>query len=203
MFKNKRQQSNLKSGFSLVEMLVAVGVFMSIMTIAITALLSIISANKKAQTIKSTIDVVTFAVDDISRDMRTGTGYQCLGYPGPTSDGEIKDCKAGSNIVKYVNNSGGLITYIFNGDSDPGKGVLTKTEGNGVPVDLISQVSNAKISTMKFYVIGADCESGGGSCVGRTQPRVVITVSGLIHVSGGGSDTAFNLQTNISQKIRI
>src|ERR1035437_536037 len=75
--KNKNQKNSLKKGFSLVEMLVAVGIFMSIMTIAISSLISIIGANKKAQAIKSTIDSVTFAVENISRDMRMGIDYEC------------------------------------------------------------------------------------------------------------------------------
>ena len=91
----KKQNKNLNKGFSLVEMLVAVGIFMSIMTIAISSLISIIAANKKAQSIKSTIDSVTFAVENISRDMRVGSYYQCW-------DGQSfgQDCSAGGPAVR-------------------------------------------------------------------------------------------------------
>jgi len=210
MFKYKIKQNNKlnvnsTAGFSLVEMLVAIGIFMSIMTIAISSLISIIGANKKAQAIKNTIDSVTFAVEDISRDMRTGTGYECF-------DGTnwLQACGLGngSTAVSYVNSSGKAVIYNFDGT----KGVLTKTECSGIDicevtsnntVDLISQDSNVNITGMNFYVIGAFCENiSHPNCTVKTQPRVIITISGLISVKGS-DNTSFNLQTSISQRARI
>lgn len=192
MSKNKKQ-----NGFSLVEMLVAIGIFMTIMTVAITALISIISANRKAQAIKSTIDSVTFAVEDISKDMRVGYGYWCS--LNGTEFTATKDCLAGGKAIKYTNSSGHTIIYTFNGTSIPGIGVLTKND-NGTVVDLISQDSKVNITDFNFYVIGADHELDM-NIANRTQPRVVITASGLISTKGN-TDTSFNLQTNISQRAR-
>ena len=200
MSKNNSKILNIKiqEGFSLVEMLVAVGIFMSIMTLAVSALISIVGANKKAQLIKSTMDSITFAVEDISRDMRTGTNYSC------STDGGahyVGDCTMGGTAVQYKNNVGKQITYTFNGSSDPLKGILTRTDGStGNTTDLISQGSNVNITNMEFYVIGANCQFGG-SCTPKTQPRVIITISGRISVKGS-TDTEFNLQTNISQRAR-
>ena len=196
-----------KRGFSLVEMLVAIGIFMSIMVIAISSLISIIDADKRTQAIKNTIDSVTFAVEDISRDMRIGYGYQCSMDNSTFSTGclDASGNNVGGTAVRYTNSAGNTITYTFNGKSDPSKGVLTKLDAGCptkplcAPVDLISQDSNVSITDMKFYVIGADHEFDTGST--KTQPRVVITASGLIS-SKGATDTSFNLQTNISQRIR-
>lgn len=209
MLKGKHNILNIKSqkGFSLVEMLVAIGIFMSIMTIAISALISIIGANKKAQAIKSTIDSVTFSVEDISRDMRMGTDYKCsldninFSYSCLDSNG----FNVGGTAVRYINSSGHNIIYTFNGKTDPAKGVLTKTDldcGTSpcLAVDLISQDSNVNITNMTFYVIGADHELDTNITT-KTQPRVIITASGLISVKGS-ADTSFNLQTNISQRAR-
>ena len=203
---NIKIKINIKNkGFSLVEMLVAVAIFMSIMTVAVSSLISIINANNKAQSIKSTIDSVTFAIENISRDMRVGSGYKCLDSSGNWNI--TCDLINGSKAVKYTNSSGDNIIYKFNGDTNKSLGVLTREispcpdKADTCPVDLISQDSNVNISNMTFYVIGADCEDGGGSCANRTQPRVVITASGLIS-SKGSPDTSFNLQTNISQRIR-
>ena len=187
----------LVSGFSLVEMLVAIGIFMTIMTIAVSSLISIIGANKKAQAIKSTIDSITFAVENISRDMRMGTGYSCL----LDNDTYSNDCPldTGSVAVRYINSSGKTITYKFDSSLlNSESGVLTKTDEIGT-TDLISSDSNVNIKSMKFYVIGADKEFA--SMFEKTQPRVIITVSGLISIKGQ-TDTTFNLQTSFSQRIR-
>ncbi len=197
--KQQNTTPKLVCGFSLVEMLVAIAVFMSIMTIAITSLISIIGANKKAQSIKSTIDSVNFAVESISRDMRTGTDYECPDGSG----GWTKSCDLvnGNTAVRYEKSPSEDITYTFNGEqSDPSIGVLTKQINSGVPVDLISQDSSVNITDMKFYVIGAENEFNS-TITDRTQPRVIITASGLISVNGM-NDTLFNLQTNISQRTR-
>ena len=70
--------TKLKNGFSLVEMLVAIAVFMSVMVVAVSALITIINSNKEAESIKATTDNVTFAIEGISRDMRIGTNYRCM-----------------------------------------------------------------------------------------------------------------------------
>jgi len=196
----KGESSVFNRGFSLVEMLVAVAIFMSIMTVAVSSLISIINANNKAQSIKSTIDSVTFAIENISRDMRVGSDYQCL---PPDTEGK-SDCLGGGPSVQYVNSEGYLIKYVFSTDSS--LGVLTRTDLNCYPftdpcpaIDLISRDSNVNISNMTFFVIGAD--HGSDTMPTRTQPRVIITASGLIS-SKGSTPTSFNLQTTASQRIR-
>jgi type II secretory pathway pseudopilin PulG len=191
--KNIKTQKNKKLGFSLVEMLVATGVFMSIMTIAVTALISIIDANKKAQAIKNTIDNVTFAIETISRDMRIGKDYGCYNIINGTFT-QKTDCSAGSDGVIYTNSSGQQVEYLFS--TDISKPVLLEKIGDAASVDLISRASNVNIANMKFYVIGAATEKTLG-----TQPRVIITISGSI-TAKGSSPTTFDLQTSISQRAR-
>jgi len=208
-----KTNTNLKQGFSLVEMLVAIAIFMSIMTVAISSLISIINATKKAQSIKSTIDSVTFALENISRDMRIGSGYECsidgVAFATKCIDGD--GYNIGGKAVRYISGSSGHeIRYTFNGTEDVSKGVLTKTEcptdiyncpiAVENTVDLISQDSNVNITDMTFYVIGADNEFAA-NMADKTQPRVIITASGLISAKGSAG-TSFNLQTNISQRIR-
>ncbi len=190
-----------KSGFSLVEMLVAIGIFMTIMTIAVTSLISIMGANKKAQAIKSTVDSVTFALEYVSRDMRIGTNYTC-GTPDVIGK---SDCIGGSNSVKYVNSSNEPIQYTFS-TTTTGTSRLTKTKlppncsGTDCTVDLISADSDVHIDNFTFYVIGSDHELDATQA-NRTQPRVIVTASGFI-TAKGSANTTFNLQTNISQRAR-
>jgi type II secretory pathway pseudopilin PulG len=213
-FETKMQRSNTTKAFTLIEMLVATAVFMSVMTVAVSALITIINADKQSQNIKTTTDAVTFAIDTMSRDMRVGTDYTCLKDSTPT-DGpqglEQSDCAGGSRSVGYLNNSGQYIKYAFtppNGTNS--SGVLTEStcpdNSFGItpcsqPEELISSDSGANISNVTFYVMGADGASLSGSA--RTQPGVIISVSGLIPETTSATSTEFNLQTVISQRSRI
>jgi type II secretory pathway pseudopilin PulG len=202
----KKHNTNLTAGFSLVEMLVAIGIFMTIATIAISSLISIIGANKKAQLIKTTIDNVTFAVENMSKDMRMGTDYKCS--INGTYVNDTAACSAGSESASYINSSRNVVTYKFY-DSGDKKGSLTRTEtcvhnpssSSCGEQDLISPDSNVNISDIKFFVLGADNESNPVAS-SRTQPRVIITASGQIAVTGSAA-TSFNLQTSVSQRARL
>jgi type II secretory pathway pseudopilin PulG len=182
MYKNFFKKNNTKKGFSLVEMLVAIGIFMTIVTIAVSALISIIGANKRAQAIKNTIDSVNFVVETISRELRSGKEYSCV---------DLAECPSGSNKISYKNSLGNIITYEFKADSDD---LLTKKTDEGVPEVLISKDSGVKLDSMIFYVIGTNKDE-------LMQPRVIITASGKIE-SKGVDNSSFNLQTTVSQRDR-
>lgn len=188
----KKKYLNNKKGFSLLEMLVAIGIFMTIVTIAISALISIIGANKRAQAIKNTIDTVNFVIESMSRDIRSGTGYNCL------SSDSTSECSEGKNKFQYINSSGETVIYEFN--SDDGSDILTRTtigEDDNQNIDiLISAESGIDLDNMTFYVLGSDEEN-----VPKTQPRVIITASGKIETKNVTS-SSFNLQTTISQRYR-
>lgn len=64
-------------GFTLVEMIVSLAIFSVVAVIAIGALLKVIDANKKAQSIQSSVTNLNFAMESMSRDLRTGTDIQC------------------------------------------------------------------------------------------------------------------------------
>lgn len=77
---NKKLQvpsRTVRRGFTLVEMIVALGIFSIVAVVALGALVKIISANKKAQTLQASITNLNFALESMSREMRVGTNYYC------------------------------------------------------------------------------------------------------------------------------
>jgi prepilin-type N-terminal cleavage/methylation domain-containing protein len=87
MFYNNRQlHINTKRGFTLIEMIVSIAIFMTVATVAIGALLKVVDANKKAQSIKTSITNLNFVLDAMTRELRVGTKYNCnSGVVTPTS----------------------------------------------------------------------------------------------------------------------
>ena len=69
--------SNQKAGFTLIEMIVSLGVFSGVITIAIGALLMLVAANDQLQGEQSVMTNLSFALDSMTREIRTGTDYYC------------------------------------------------------------------------------------------------------------------------------
>lgn len=72
-------------GFTLIEMIVSLGVFSIVITIAVGALLVIISTNKQLQAEQSVMSNLAFAMDSMTREMRTGYSYYCDSQPNDNS----------------------------------------------------------------------------------------------------------------------
>lgn len=70
IFKNKSQK-----GFTLIEMIVSLGLFIVVALIAVGALLKVMDANKKSLNLKTAINNLNFAMESMSREMRVGSNY--------------------------------------------------------------------------------------------------------------------------------
>ncbi len=77
IFLQSLQKNNSQKGFTLVEMIISIALFTVVAVVAIGALLKVVSSNKKAQSLKTSINNLNFALESISREMRIGRNYQC------------------------------------------------------------------------------------------------------------------------------
>lgn len=68
---------NRQKGFTLIEMIVSLGVFAVVVVVAVGALLSIISTNRQLQAEQSVMTNLAFALDSMTREIRTGYAYFC------------------------------------------------------------------------------------------------------------------------------
>ena len=64
-------------GFTLVEVMVSVSIFVLITTIGIGALMNINNAYKQSRSQRIAIDSLNFVLDSMSRQIRTGSQYSC------------------------------------------------------------------------------------------------------------------------------
>ena len=65
------------SGFTLIEIIVSLGVFSVVITIAVGALLMLVAANEQLQSEQVVMTNLSFALDSMTREIRTGTNYFC------------------------------------------------------------------------------------------------------------------------------
>ncbi len=181
-------------GFTLVEMIIAFGVFAIIMVIAVGSLISLVEANHKAQTLKTVVNNLHFALENMSRNIRTGSRYHCGG-------GSIlvpTDCPTTpkSELV-FLARDGSYIIYellagaIVRSKSDDGD-ILLQPD-NFIPIT----APEITVDTLHFYVSGA--EEGEKDKDKQEQPRVLLVIKGSMK---GKSKVVsrFDIQTLISQR---
>jgi type II secretory pathway pseudopilin PulG len=178
-FLNSKQR-----GFTLVEMLIAVSLFIVIVTISLGALLSVFDANKKNQSSKTISDNLNFAIDDITRSVRFGTNYYCGISSGLTS---VNNCSSGGSAVSATFESKRII-YSWGGtENSP----IMKSSDGGLNYLAIT-APEVKIQHLKFYVFGSDSSD-------INQPYVIAVIKGYI----GNKPTTrsvFSIQTLMSQR---
>jgi len=176
-------------GFTLIEMLVSIALFATIMTMALGALLALSVADRRAEALKSAMDNLTFALDSMSRSIRTGSTYHC-GAGGIA--GSQQDCSSGTYLT-YVTATGSRVYYQFDtSDTNCGAGytgcIERSTDGtNWFPITS----PDLAVTGGSFTVVGASA---------TLQPTVFINVTGTVTINGTQQNT-FYMQTDVTQRI--
>lgn len=167
-------RSSSSGGFTLVEMIVAIFVFSVVMVIATGALVSIMGANRKAQSVKSVMNNVAFSLDSMTRALRVGTEYDC---------GVSACASEGSNTLTFTDVDGRNIRYRLNKSTNQIERSIEGADFQGLTAPEVT------VDRLMFYVDGVGSEG---------QPRVLVVVGG--HAGSGRSETTFNIQTLVSQR---
>lgn len=204
-----------QSGFSLIELLVSMTIFTVVMTITTGTLIVLIDSNAKAQSIQTAVSNLTFALDSMSREIRTGSYYWCSTDNGDTDpprdddpsndnvvgDRGVKDCPNGNNLMSIIEAGDSLtgtgnsrISYYYDPDYyDPGSnhGAILRRLGTASWMPITSE--NVRITEMEFIVTGTDASNNA------RQPSVTIFVAGE---AGDipGSESDFAIQTTVVQR---
>jgi len=171
----KNQKSKIKNcGFTLIELIVALGVFMVVMTITLSAFLNIIDIQKKTEAFRKVNDNLNFAMEAIMREIREGKGYSAADCSGADFCFTGKDGKA----IKYQLNT---------------RGNIERKEASGEWLRMTSD--GIKITRFSFLVSGEETYPSGD----RRQPLVVISIGG----ESGEKEklkSKLDLQATVSQR---
>ncbi|PCI29727.1 hypothetical protein COB55_01465 [Candidatus Wolfebacteria bacterium] len=175
-------QHNMKRGFTVVEILVAILVFFTVVGVSMGALLAIVNANTKAQAVSNIMNNLNFAVDAMTRDFRLGTDYLCGG-----TGIELPDCSEGNSAVTVTTQKGIRTTYQLTGGKIYKEFGITSRPVSG---------DDVVITKLTFFVAGAAAAPSDA-----VQPRIVIIIDGHTSSFQAGVQTSFHIQTTASQRI--
>lgn len=207
----------ITAGFTLIEMIVSLGIFSIIITTAVGALLVLIATNQRLQGEQSAMTNISFALDSMTREIRTGYNYYCVGQPNYNasnaeaifndSDNKHEDLGVGTKNCGTGRGSGeGLqgISFYEGGDSISGVSnrivyfydnvakTLKRKVGNNAPQSIIS--SGIQITDADFFVTGTNKLT---STDDFEQPTVTI----YLKLKEVREDKDYYLQTTVTQRI--
>jgi prepilin-type N-terminal cleavage/methylation domain-containing protein len=207
-----------QAGFTIIEMIVALAVFSVVVTISIGALLTLIATNQQLQIEQSVMTNLSFALDSMTREIRTGTHYFCETANNLTGnhrrgidnifdnntdlDAELsdmaRDCESGRDNRKYqgiaFNEGGGSITGIggrilYYFDEDNKK--IFRRVGAEEAQSIVS--SGIAIKNAEFYVSGSEPLEDGET----TQAAVTIFIEAVDPSDPTGKP--YRVQTTVTQ----
>lgn len=192
MFLRSRQQHK---GFSLIEVLVSLSIFTIVVTICITTLYSLIDANARTRNVQSVVTNLSYTLDSMVRDIRTGTDYYCDGTSLPISGKATQDCPTGETLFSFneggrsltKNASSPRIAYRLYDDN--GRGVIQRRLGNDLWIDITAEDIN--ITKLLFFVEGTQRSD-------TVSPIVTVFISGEVGDEAVNS-TTFNIQATVPQ----
>jgi len=220
MLKHSQQK-----GFSLIEMIVSLGIFALVSTMAIGALLMMIATNRQLQAEQSVMSNLSFALDSMTREIRTGYAYFCGNVSNknaPADGGSTRifdDTGSGKNdhddldetVTKDCSSSSSHrlrgISFIESGNSitgtsnrilyffDNDENKLFRRVGNGTSQSIVS--SGLEITSAHFYVTGS--ESLRASDTNTEQPTVTIYIEAR-DKDVGSDGKIYKLQTTVTQR---
>lgn len=178
-------------GFTLLELIVSVGLFSTVVMIASGAYLSLIALDREVRLTNELVTNLSFAVDSMSRSIRTGQYYDCN-----PSDAAGNSTTGLCHEFSYTDSNGCKITY------ENTNGTLTQTtvgtncsEGTDIPLtDARIKLSEGSPNGLTFYVRGA-----GTSSAVEIQPTVLFTLQGVIE-EVQGKETTFTIQGQATQR---
>lgn len=177
-------------GFTIIETMIAVSLFLIIIMVGMASLLNSTMLQKKSQDMRSIMDSLSFIMEDMSRNLRTGYDYHCI------DDGDVTatnphDCIYGTGI-SFKSTSGDQWVYAIYPDGSIQKSVSGGIAGTFVVLTL----PEVKIDPVSGFSISGALPPPGDT----QQPFATIRLVGTI-TSENNVVTPFSLQTSVSERL--
>lgn len=195
----KTKKSN-NAGYTIIETMIAISLFVVVVTAGMGALLNANLLHQKSQDFHSIMDNLSFIMEDMGRNLRTGYDYSCINSGAASSTLGSSVAKSGQNCwgIAFEPSAGGnqwgyeivsqtlsgVTTYFIERSTDNGATWVQLT-----PNEVVIDTANSN-----FSIVGAEPPPGDNQ-----QPFVIIRLVGTI--TSQGTAIPFSLQTAVSQRL--
>ena len=184
-----------KSGFTIIEAMISISLFLVVIMFGMNSLLSANVVHQKSQDMRSILDNLSFILEDMGRNIRTGYNYRCLisGDTLPFSVSPRRSCAEGLGIALES------ATGLTSDDADQwiyymSAGKIYKSTSGGASYFQLNPDEIVLDAVSGFSILGAEAPTGNSQ-----QPLVTIRLSGKITYKN--VESPFSLQTSVSQRL--
>jgi len=169
-----------QKGFLLIELLVAMTLFSTIVAIAVGSFINVVRTQRQVSAISAAESNLGIAMEQMAREIRTGSSF-CTGANELQCSCQINnECSA----LVFATAEGHNVEYSLNADS----GILEKSVDNGTPQDITG--GNVKVRYLNFFI---------SQNVSDNYPRVTIAV-GISPNEATLSGNVLNMETTVSAR---
>ena len=195
---------NPTRGFTLLEMIVSVGIFAVVMVVITGAYLTLISLDRRARATNQVVSNLYFAVDTMARGIRTGINYRCVHSTG-SIDGVGNSTDGFCDAIAYTDPSlpsTGDQTVIYKNKAS--NGTIGRCEALSTYGACLDSAASSltdpliTINTLTFYVRGVSTST---SALADQQPQILFTIKGTMVADSKGGTVPFTIQSGATQRV--
>lgn len=168
-------------GYSLAELIVSVGIFSMVMLIVTSVYLALISYDRQARATNELASNLSFSLESMIRNIRTGTNYTCSGDP----------CTS----LTFTNSDGVAVHYRRNTDGTIGQCTGAGANGCNDATSIPLTDTHIDVDVLSFYVSGVP-----GHADAAYQPQVTVVTRGTMATDVGKS-LEFSVQMTATQRL--
>lgn len=177
-----RSKGFLREGYTLIELLVAVGLFLVVISIATGGFVNALRTQRQSASLVLANSNVSLVLEQISREMRTGANFVCS--DGTTGGGEPITCSSG---LTFINASGDDVSYCPDGSG----GIVRALSSNCLGGQKITS-DGVQVNYLKFRIFGY-------TAADNFPARITISL-GISPKGVGVSGNIMNLETTVSAR---
>lgn len=184
----KTAASRNRNGFTLIEVLVAVGIFSFVVAIAVGGFARALRSQREIAGLAAANTAASLAVEQMSREVRTGIDFRCdLGL------GNIQTCPAGgaeTSRIVFTNANFEEVAYCLH-QNGVWRGVGSAACGTGASEKITGD--NLIVKNLVFTVFGAE--------LGDDLPPRVTIFLGASPTEKTIQSLSVNIQTTVSSRV--
>lgn len=183
------QKLHFKKGFTLLEMIISIGIFSVLVIASIGITLGISNAQIKAQNIQFVLDNIRFSLELITKEMRTGTNYALTA-----------NCAPFGSEISFITSTGQERVYFL----DAGGGIIWRARVPITSADCENPSRVSPFTSEEVMVERLNFTELYGQVPGGTdgQPRITIALTVTSRSPKLQLQSSMNLQTTIVQRLR-
>jgi len=170
-----------------------------VMTLSVGCLLVLIDANARAQNMQQVMTNITFALDSMTREIRTGRSFYCVNYDmaGDLPETSMSDCngayylsivEGGESLTSGADNS--RITFRYNNVDQ----TVERRIGDSSWYPITSP--GVTVTDMYFYVTDTDLGRDGD----ESQASVTIYIEGFAGELET-TESSFAIETTVTKRV--